>query len=93
MASREDAQRSEVSSSHRQAPADEHNYDATMSAHLTFAEFKRRSKPTDAVFVRNVVRNLKPETIGPERLFSFERLRKNHPDRNVFLHKKSPSVL
>ena len=59
MASREDEQRSEASSSHRQKPADEFNYDATMSPPLTFAAFKRRSTPNDAVFVKNVVKNLK----------------------------------
>ena len=44
MASREDEQRLEASSSHRQEPEDEHNYDATVSTPLTFAAFKRRSR-------------------------------------------------
>ena len=103
MASREDEQRLEASSSHRQEPEDEHNYDATMSTSLTFAAFRRRSKPTNAVIVENVVENLKPGSYDPERLFSFARLTRNHlqtrmshlqaHDRNVSLHKISPSVL
>ena len=73
MTSREDERRSEASSSHRQEPADEHNYDATMSTPLTFAAFKRRSKPTDALIVKNNVMNLKSGSIDPERLLSFGR--------------------
>ena len=103
MACREDEQRLEASSSHRQEPEDEHNYDATVSTPLTFAAFKRRSKSINAVIVKNVVENLKPGNYDPERLFSFARLSKNHlqtrmshlqaHDRNVSLQKISPSVL
>ena len=66
----EDERRSEASSSHRQEPADEHKYVATMSTSLLFAAFKRRSKPTDALIVKNDVMNLTSGTIDPERLFS-----------------------
>ena len=78
MASREDEQRSEASSSHRQKSADEFNNVATMSPPLTFPDFMRQSTPTDAVIVKNVVKNLKSGSIDPERLFSFERLSRNH---------------
>ena len=102
MASREDKQRSEASSSHSQEPADEQNYDATMSTPLTFAAFKRQSKSTDAFFAKNVAKNLKPGRINPERPFSYGRLSRNHlqtrmalrtHDPNVFLRKNSASVL
>ena len=71
--SREEERRSEASSSHRQEPADEHNYVATMSTSLLFAAFKRRSKPTDALIVKNDVVDLKSGSIDPERLFFFRR--------------------
>ena len=70
MASREDEQGLEATSSHRQEPADEHNYDATISTPFTIATFNRRSKPTYADIVKNVAKNLKSGSMTQKNCYS-----------------------
>ena len=82
-------------------PSTDHRYTAGSSSTMSLMAFKKNKKvntKTGGFTVSAVMRNLRPSTADPERLFSFGRLSKNylqtrltpeHHDRNVFLNKNS----
>ena len=76
-------------------PSTDHRYTAGSSSTMSLMAFKKNKKvntKTGGFTVSAVMRNLRPSTADPERLFSFGRLSKNylqtrltpeHHDRNL----------